>query len=167
MQKKRLALPHSANAVHKTKRNIQHHLNGAHGAAVTHISSMRLTKDVDLVDWADGVSTASVQSNVKRALQYAAQSVGLRGAEVDPGKSTETTVRMRLSGTVSAALVRFVVEVSGPNPVPKNCQARVQVTQSKIQALCDCGATWRKGGMAWAHCAIALGQRVRNTQPDG
>ena len=91
------------------------------------VGSMRLTKEVDF-DRADGVSTASVQSSVKRALQYAAQSAGLRGAEVDPGKSTETTVRMRLSGSVSGALVRFVVEVSGRNPVPKNCQARVQVT---------------------------------------
>jgi predicted nucleotidyltransferase component of viral defense system len=35
------------------------------------VGSMRLTKDVDF-DRADGVSTASVQGSVKRALQYAA-----------------------------------------------------------------------------------------------
>jgi predicted nucleotidyltransferase component of viral defense system len=90
------------------------------------VGSMRLTKDVDF-DRADGVSTAAVQSSVKRALQYAAQSAGLRGAEVDPGKTTETTVRMRLVGTLAGAPVRFVVEVSGRNPVPRDCQARVQV----------------------------------------
>lgn len=91
------------------------------------VGSMRLTKDIDF-DRADGVSTASVQSSVKRALQYAAQSAGLRGAEIDPDKSTETTVRMRLTGTLAGAAIRFVVEVSGRNPVPKACQARVQVT---------------------------------------
>lgn len=90
------------------------------------VGSMRLTKDVDF-DRADGVSTASVQSSVKKALQYAAQSAGLRGPEIDPGKSTETTVRMRLAGMVAGASVRFVVEVSGRNPVPRECQARVQV----------------------------------------
>lgn len=91
------------------------------------VGSMRLTKDVDF-DRTAGVSTASVQSSVKRALQHAAQSAGLRGAEVDPGKSTETTVRMRLAGTLAGAEVRFVVEVSGRNPVARDCQARVQVT---------------------------------------
>lgn len=90
------------------------------------VGSMRLTKDVDF-DRADGVSTASVQSSVKRALQYAAQSAGLRGAEIDPGKSTETTVRMRLAGSVASGPVRFVVEVSGRNPVAHGCQTRVQV----------------------------------------
>jgi hypothetical protein len=45
------------------------------------VGSMRLTKDVDF-DRAEGVSTASVQSIVKRALQYAAQSAGLRGSDV-------------------------------------------------------------------------------------
>lgn len=39
--------------------------------------------------------------------------------------------------------------------------------QPRMQADCDCGATWRKAGMSWAHCATALGQRVRNTQPEG
>lgn len=90
------------------------------------VGSMRLTKDIDF-DRADGVSTASVKSSVKKALQYAAQSTGLRGAEIDPGKSTETTVRMRLSGTFAAMPVRFVVEISGRNPVPRDCLARVQV----------------------------------------
>jgi predicted nucleotidyltransferase component of viral defense system len=90
------------------------------------VGSMRLTKDVDF-DRADGVSTASVRASVKRALQYAAQSAGVRGAEIDPGKSTETTVRMRLTGTVASDPVRFVVEVSGRNPVGHDCQTRVQV----------------------------------------
>ncbi|MEI8326436.1 MAG: nucleotidyl transferase AbiEii/AbiGii toxin family protein [Betaproteobacteria bacterium] len=90
------------------------------------LGSMRLTKDVDF-DRADGVSTASVISSVKKALQYAAQSAGLRGPEIDPGKSTETTVRMRLAGTVAGAAVRFVVEVSARNPVPREYQSRVQV----------------------------------------
>lgn len=101
-------------------------LKGGMAMRVT-VGSMRLTKDLDF-DRADGVSTASVQSSVKKALQYAAQSAGLRGAQIDPGKSTETTLRMRLAGTLSGAAVRFVVEVSGRNPVPKECQTRVQVT---------------------------------------
>ena len=91
------------------------------------VGSMRLTKDVDF-DRAEGVSTASVQSSVKKALQHAAQSAGMRGAEIDSGKSTETTVRMRLAGMVAGASVRFVVEVSGRNPVPQECQTRVQVS---------------------------------------
>ncbi len=65
-----------------------------------------------------------MQSSVKNALQYAAQSAGLRDAEIDPGESTETTVRMRLASTVAGADVRFVAEVSGRNPVPKDCQTR-------------------------------------------
>lgn len=91
------------------------------------VGSMRLTKDLDF-DRAEGVSTASVQASVKKALQYAAQSAGLRGAQIDQGKSTETTVRMRLAGTLGGNLVRYVVEVSARNPVPKECQVRVQVT---------------------------------------
>ena len=90
------------------------------------VGSMRLTKDVDF-DRAEGVSTASVQGSIKRALQYAAQSAGLRGPEIDVGKSTETTVRMRLAGMVAGASVRFVVEVSGRNPVARDCHSRVQV----------------------------------------
>lgn len=91
------------------------------------VGSLRLTKDVDF-DRADGVSTASVQSRVKKALQQAAQSAGMRSAEIDPGKSTDTTVRMRLTGMVAGAPLRFVVEVSGRNPVPEDCQTRVQVS---------------------------------------
>ena len=101
-------------------------LKGGMAMRVT-VGSMRLTKGLDF-DRADGVSTASVQASVKKALQYAAQAAGLRGAQIDPGKSTETTVRMRLAGTLCGTEVRFVVEVSGRNPVPKECQARVQVT---------------------------------------
>lgn len=100
-------------------------LKGGMAMRVT-VGSMRLTKDVDF-DRVDGVSTASVQSSVKKALQYAAQSAGLRGAAIEPGKSTETTVRMRLTGTLGTAAVRFVVEVSGRNPVPRTCLTRVQV----------------------------------------
>lgn len=82
------------------------------------VGSMRLTKDVDF-DRAEGVSTASVQGSIKRALQYAAQSAGLRGPEIDAAKSTETTVRMRLAGMVAGASVR--------NPVARDCHSRVQV----------------------------------------
>lgn len=129
------------------------------------VGSMRLTKDVDF-DRADGVSTASVQSNVKRALQYSAQSAGLRGAEVDPGKSTETTVRMRLSGSVSGALVRFVVEVSGRNPVPKNCQARVQVTPPPRYGIAPFAMTTYTHDMLAASKVMAVMSANRNVPRD-
>lgn len=50
------------------------------------VGSMRFTKDVDF-DRADGVSTASVQSSIKRVLQCAAQSAGLPS----PGPSDPAT----------------------------------------------------------------------------
>lgn len=129
------------------------------------VGSMRLTKDVDF-DRADGVSTASVRSSVKRALQYAAQSAGLRGAEIDPGKSTETTVRMRLTGEVSGAPVRFVVEVSGRNPVPKSYQARVQVTPPPRYGIAPFMMTTYSHGMLAASKVMAVMSANRNVPRD-
>lgn len=129
------------------------------------VGSMRLTKDVDF-DRADGVSTASVQSSVKKALQYAVQSAGLRGAEIDPGKSTETTVRMRLAGIVSGAPVRFVVEVSGRNLVPRDCQARVQVTPPPRYGIAPFVMTTYTHEMLAASKVMAVMSANRNVPRD-
>lgn len=129
------------------------------------VGSMRLTKDVDF-DRADGVSTASVQSSLKKALQYAAQSAGLQGAEIDSGKSTETTVRMRLAGTVSGALVRFVVEVSGRHSVPRDCQARVQVTPPPRYGIAPFMMTTYTHEMLAASKVMAVMSTNRNVPRD-
>lgn len=129
------------------------------------VGSFRLTKDVDF-DRADGVSTASVQSSVKKALQYAAQSAGLRGAEIDPGKSTDTTVRMRLAGTVAGAPVRFVVEVSGRNPVPKDCQTRVQVVPPSRYGIAPFVVTAYSHAMLAASKVMAVMSANRNVPRD-
>lgn len=129
------------------------------------VGSLRLTKDVDL-DRADGVSTASVQSSVKKALQYAAQSAGLRGAEIDPGKSTETTVRMRLVGTVAGALVRFVVEVSGRNPVSRDCQTRSQVVPPVRYGIAPFMVTSYSHPMLAASKVMAVMSANRNVPRD-
>jgi Nucleotidyl transferase AbiEii toxin, Type IV TA system len=126
---------------------------------------MRLTKDVDF-DRADGVSTAAVQSSVKKALRYAAQSAGLRGAQIDAGKSTETTVRMRLAGTVSGAPVRFVVEVSGRNPVPPDCQSRVQVTPPARYGIAPFAITTYTHAMLAASKVLAVMGANRNVPRD-
>ena len=129
------------------------------------VGSMRLTKDVDF-DRAEGVSTASVQGSVKKALQYAAQSAGLRGAEIDPGKSTETTVRMRLSGMVGKAPVRFVVEVSGRNPVPLECQTRVQVSPASRYGIAPFVMTCYTHPMLAASKVMAVMSANRNVPRD-
>ncbi len=129
------------------------------------LGSMRLTKDVDF-DRAEGVSTASVQSSVKKALQYAAQSTGIRGAEIDPGKSTETTVRMRLAGMVAGASVRFVVEVSGRNPVPREYQARVQVTPPSRYGIAPFVMTTYTHAMLAASKVMAVMSANRNVPRD-
>ena len=129
------------------------------------VGSMRLTQDVDF-DRAEGVSTASVQSSVKKALQHAAQSAGMRGAEIDPGKSTQTTVRMRLAGRVAGASVRFVVEVSGRNPVPKECQARVQVTPPSRYGIAPFVVTTYTHAMLAASKVMAVMSANRNVPRD-
>ena len=129
------------------------------------VGSMRLTKDVDF-DRADGVSTASVQSSVKRALQYAAQSAGLRAAEIDPGKSTETTVRMRLAGIASGTPVRFVVEVSGRNPVPRAYQDRVQVTPPSRYGIAPFMVATYSRAMLAASKTLAVMSANRNVPRD-
>jgi len=129
------------------------------------VGSMRLTKDVDF-DRAAGVSTASVQSSVKKALHYAAQSAGLRGAEIDPGKSTETTVRMRLAGTIAGAGVRFVVEVSGPHPVPRDCQSRVQVVPPSRYGIAPFMMTTYSHAMLAASKVMAVMSANRNVPRD-
>jgi hypothetical protein len=129
------------------------------------VGSLRLTKDVDL-DRAAGVSTASVQSSVKKALQYAAQSAGLRGAEIDPGKSTETTVRMRMAGTVAGDLVRFVVEVSGRNPVPRDCQTRIQVVPPARYGIAPFMVTSYSHPMLAASKVMAVMSANRNVPRD-
>jgi predicted nucleotidyltransferase component of viral defense system len=90
------------------------------------VGSWRLTKDVDF-DRTSDMSITSAQGSVKRALTYAAQSAGLRGARIDTGKSTPTTLRMRLAGIVAGEAVRFVVEISGRDPVAPKDQTRVRV----------------------------------------
>ncbi len=139
-------------------------LKGGMAMRVT-VGSMRLTKDVDF-DRADGVSTASVQSSVKRALQYAAQSAGLRSPEIDPGKSTETTVRMRLTGAVGGATVRFVVEVSGRNPVPRDCQSRVQVVPPARYGIAPFVMTTYSHAMLAASKVMAVMSANRNVPRD-
>ncbi len=129
------------------------------------VGSLRLTKDVDF-DRAEGVSTASVQSSVKKALQYAAQSAGMRGAEIDPGKSTETTVRMRLAGMVAGASVRFVVEVSGRNPVPQECQTRVQVSPPSRYGIAPFVITTYTHAMLAASKVMAVMSANRNVPRD-
>lgn len=129
------------------------------------VGSLRLTKDVDF-DRADGVSTASVQSSVKKALQYAVQSAGLRGAEIDPGKSTETTVRMRLAGTVAGAPIRFVVEVSGRNPVAHDCQSRVQVVPPSRYGIAPFVVTAYSHAMLAASKVMAVMSANRNVPRD-
>lgn len=129
------------------------------------VGSMRLTKDVDF-DRADGVSTASVQSSLKKALRYAAQSTGMRGTEVDVAKSTETTVRMRLAGMVSGTLVRFVVEVSGRNPVPRDCQVRVQVTPPPRYGIAPFMMTTYTHKMLAASKVMAVMSANRNVPRD-
>ncbi len=129
------------------------------------VGSMRLTKDVDF-DRTDGVSTASVQSSVKKALHYAAQSAGLRGPEIDTGKSTDTTVRMRLTGTVAGASVRFVVEVSGRDPVPRDCQARVQVAPPARYGIAPFVMTTYSHAMLAASKVMAVMSANRNVPRD-
>ena len=129
------------------------------------VGSMRLTKDVDF-DRADGVSTASVQSSVKKALQHAAQSAGMRSAEIDPGNSSETTVRMRLAGMVAGAPVRFVVEVSGRNPVPRAYQARVQVTPPSRYGIAPFVMTTYAHAMLAASKVMAVMSANRNVPRD-
>lgn len=129
------------------------------------VGSMRLTKDVDF-DRADGVSTASVQSSVKKALHYAAQSAGLRAPEIDAGKSTETTVRMRLAGTVAGAVVQFVVEVSGRNPVPRDCQARIQVAPPARYGIAPFVMTTYSHAMLAASKVMAIMSANRNVPRD-
>jgi predicted nucleotidyltransferase component of viral defense system len=129
------------------------------------VGSMRLTRDVDF-DRAEGVSTASVQSSVKKALQYAAQSAGMRGADIDPGKSTETTVRMRLSGMVAGASVRFVVEVSGRNPVPQECQTRVQISPPSRYGIAPFVMTTYTHDMLAASKVMAVMSANRNVPRD-
>lgn len=129
------------------------------------VGSMRLTKDVDF-DRAEGVSTASVQSSVKRALHYAAQSAGMRGAQIDPGKSTETTARMRLAGDAAGIPVRFVVEVSGRNPVPKSCQTRVPVTPPSRYGIAPFVVTSYSHDMLAASKVMAVMSANRNVPRD-
>ncbi len=129
------------------------------------VGSMRLTKDVDF-DRAEGVSTASVQSSVKKALQYAAQSAGMRGSEIDPEKGTATTVRMRLAGMVAGASVRFVVEVSGRNPVPREYQARVQVTPPSRYGIAPFVMTTYTHDMLAASKVMAVMSANRNVPRD-
>jgi predicted nucleotidyltransferase component of viral defense system len=129
------------------------------------VGSMRLTKDVDF-DRAEGVSTAAVQSSVKKALQYAAQSVGLRSAQIDVGKSTETTVRMRLAGMVAGAPVRFVVEVSGRSAVPPDCQGRVQVTPPPRYGIAPFAITTYTHAMLAASKVLAVMSANRNVPRD-
>jgi len=129
------------------------------------VGSMRLTKDVDF-DRADAISIASIQSTVKKALQYAAQSAGLRGAEIDPGKSTATTVRMRLAGTLAGAALRFVVEVSGRHAVAKDCQARVQVTPPSRYGIAPFVITTYTHEMLAASKLMAVMSANRNVPRD-
>jgi hypothetical protein len=126
------------------------------------VGSMRLTKDVDF-DRADGVSTASVQSSVKRALQYAAQSAGLRAAEIDPGKST---VRMRLAGLASGTPVRFVVEVSGRKPIPRAYVDRVQVTPPARYGIAPFMVNTYSHAMLAASKTLAVMSANRNVPRD-
>jgi len=91
------------------------------------VGSLRLTKDVDF-DRAADISTASVRASVRKALVYGAQSARLLGHQIDDLKMTETTVRMRLSGSLAGTPVKFVVEVSGRRKLSGDCHARITVT---------------------------------------
>jgi len=91
------------------------------------VGSLRLTKDIAF-DCAADISTASVRASVRKALVYGAQSARLLGHQIDELKVTETTVRMRLSGSLAGTPVKFVVEVSGRRKLPDDCHARITVT---------------------------------------
>ena len=139
-------------------------LKGGMAMRVT-VGSMRLTKDVDF-DRADGVSTASVVGSVKKALHYAAQSAGMRGAEIDSGKRTDATVRMRLAGMLAGESARFVVEVSGRNPPTRECQARVQVTPPPRYGIAPFVTTTYTHGMLAASKVMAVMSPNRNVPRD-
>lgn len=80
------------------------------------VGSLRLTKDVDF-DRAGGASTTAIVASLRKGMQAGSQSARLLGARVDELKAPATTVRMRLTGSVSGSPVRFSVEVSGRDQV--------------------------------------------------
>jgi hypothetical protein len=90
------------------------------------VGSMRLTKDVDLDRSAD-ISTNAIRSILRRALMSGATMAGLRAPNVDDLKTTPTTTRLRLSGTVQGSPVKFVVEVSGRTSPPAGSWRQVTV----------------------------------------
>lgn len=69
-----------------------------------------------------------MKASLKRALTLGAQSARLLSPQIDDTKSTQTTVRMRLAGTVSAQPVKFVVEVSGRDEPDEDEYETVRVT---------------------------------------
>jgi predicted nucleotidyltransferase component of viral defense system len=92
------------------------------------IGSMRLTKDVDF-DLGASISTAAASASVQRGLRAAAQAARILSPAIDVTKETDTTVRVRLSGHISAGVpIRFVVEVSGRNTITPDMTKRETVS---------------------------------------
>lgn len=90
--------------------------------------SMRLTKDIDF-DRDPSLSQEALKRSLSGNLLRAATMAGIKSGHVDITKSTSTTVRARLQGSVgSVGDVRFDVEVSG-REVPNKSLLRSEVVQ--------------------------------------
>jgi len=79
--------------------------------------SLRLTKDIDF-DRDDTIGQKTLEAGLVRSLMRAAQISRLREARANITKSTPTTIRARLYGTLDSAEIRFDVEVSGRGAAP-------------------------------------------------
>ncbi|MBK6295856.1 MAG: nucleotidyl transferase AbiEii/AbiGii toxin family protein [Rhodoferax sp.] len=73
---------------------------------------------------------------------------------------------MRLTGTVAGASVRFVVEVSGRDPVPRDCQARVQVAPPARYGIAPFVMTTYSHAMLAASKVMAVMSANRNVPRD-
>ena len=91
------------------------------------VGGMRLTKDVDF-DRGASLSTEAAKSSLKKAMLAGAQSAGLRAAQVDVLKATDTTLRLRLAGEIREGTVKFVVELSGREVLPVEHQQQMRVS---------------------------------------
>lgn len=129
------------------------------------VGSMRLTKDIDF-DRAAGISTNAVKAGVSKALNNAAQSARLLSPEVASIKVTDTTVRMRLSGTASGELVKFVVEVSGRDDVPQDGYSRVTVVPPARYGIAPFSITAYTHDMLAASKVLAVMSTNRNVPRD-
>ncbi|MBT2305472.1 nucleotidyl transferase AbiEii/AbiGii toxin family protein [Variovorax paradoxus] len=80
----------------------------------TVVGSMRMTKDIDF-DRDPRLALNSTKGRLRASLKTAAAAAGMRDANAEITKESETTVRARLTGRAAgdSAPLRFEVEVSG------------------------------------------------------